>query len=654
MKRGISALGSVVGFALAVLAAPARGGVDETLERLMDRQTAGAIESQYRVLGKDPLAPYVQALGESLAEVSGRKGVNFVFKIIETDDVNALALPAGHIYVTTGLIEFVDSPEQLAAVLAHEVGHVAARHSLSTLKKAFWTDIFLGVLSLPSGVLQAGRLGSSLYLLRHSRKDEADADKRGARYSLEAGFDPGELKQFMEKLAEKQEKKGSKLPTYLSTHPDAKRRAARLLELPELDQKNPQAAISIARGYLSRHFPHEAIVRYRRALELEPDSAEATAGLAEAYALVGESSLARSEMERLRKLAPDAASRVKLPEPGEQGPTPKVAQDKIQAASSRLKQIMEEAKQEVSAAKDENRPPDCVTALHDRVSAKLKQVTRTLSPPAGGRQEQSSESSESLRRISKVLGSLRNLAAGIQDIRKQCSDTAADLLRVGDQLMQSLSEAEDAGQRAQALEWADGYFGLVERRSEIQKGVLDAASEAEARASEALGGLSKALDAFSSTAGGRSFPGAARLDVERSQKAAAEAAAEAKEAEKLRASVKDKLVGWGFDLDALMTARAEKAQLDALIASWLNLTPGQMREARQGGGEWSRAVAKLVGAAGQEAAAASQPDLRRADRQEQEKEKGGSVSANLLLGLLDKAVRGELEARAEWKKMNRV
>jgi predicted Zn-dependent protease len=648
MRRHILALGLLAGVVLTALAHPAAAGVDEGLERLMDRQTAAAIESQYPVLDKNPLAPYVRALGGNLAEVSGRKGVKFVFKIIETDEINALALPAGTVYVTTGLIEFVDSPEELAAVLGHEVGHVAARHSLSTLKKAFWTDIFLGVLNLPSGVLRAGRLGSTLYLLRHSRKDEADADKRGARYSLQAGFDPAELKTFMEKLAEKQEKTGSKLPTYLSTHPDSKRRAARLLELPELDQKNPQVVTAIARGYLSRHLPNQAIVRYRRALELEPGSTEATAGLAEAYSAVGELSLARSQVERLRKLSPDAASRVSLPDAEKQGPLPKVAQEKIQAASSRVKQIVEKAKEEASAAKDENKPPDSVTALHDTVSAKLSQVTRTLRQ---GRQEQSPESSDSLKRISKVLGGLPNLAAGIQSIRRRASESAADLLRVGEELAQSLSQANDVGSRDQALKWADGYFALVERRSEIQKGVLGSASEVEARASEALDGLSKALDALSSTAGGRSSSGAARLEVERAQKAAADAAAEAKEAEKLRASIEDKLVGWRFDLDALMTSRAERAQLDALIASWLNLVPEQIREARQGSGEWSGAVAKLAGAE-REPAAPSQPGLRPADTRGQEKEKGASASASLLLGLLDKAVRGELKARAEWKKLN--
>jgi predicted Zn-dependent protease len=648
MKAGI--LGCVLGsgVVLAALAAPAPAGVDESLERMMDRQARSAIESEYRVLDKDPMAPYVQSLGERLAEVSGRKGVKFVFKIIETDEINAVALPAGHVYVTTGLIEFVDSPEQLAAVIGHEVGHVAARHSLSSLKKAFWTDIFLGVLNLPSAVLRAGELGSTLYLLRHSRKDEVDADKRGAQYSLQAGFDPTELKRFMEKLAEKQEKTRSKLATYLSTHPDAKRRAARLLELPELDQKNPQVVISIARGYSSRHLPHEAIVRYRRALELQPESVEAAAGLTEAYAAVGEQSLARHEMERLREFAPDAVSQIKLVEAQAQGPAPKVTEEKIQAASSRLKQTIDEANGEVSAAKAANVPPGSLAKLNDAVSGKLNQVSRSLRERG---QQERPESSEALKRVSKVLGRVRDLTGQIEEARRQVSEGAADLLRVGEELRQRLNEAGDGSSRAQALEWTDGYFDLVKRRSEIQKGVVEAASQAEARASQALDSLSKSLDTLSAAAVGQGFSGTARLDVETAEKSAADAVASVREAEKLRASVEEKLVGWRFDLDALMTSRPGKAQLDALIASWLNLAPEQVRAARQETGEWSSAVAKLVGVTQQEAVVASSPDLRRADTQGQQKQKGFSPSANLLLGLLDKAVRRELEARAEWKKM---
>jgi predicted Zn-dependent protease len=162
------------------------------------------------------------------------------FQILDSPIINAMALPGGHIYVTRGMLAHLNSEDQLAVVLAHEVGHVAARHAArQTWQQRLGQGLLLGgailgqtVLGLPAEqILNLGATAAQLIFLRYSREDELEADRLAVEYSSLAGYNAGEAANFFRTLARIQEKEGQGLPNFLSTHPDPGDRIQRIREL---------------------------------------------------------------------------------------------------------------------------------------------------------------------------------------------------------------------------------------------------------------------------------------------------------------------------------------------------------------------------------------------------------------------------------------
>ena len=164
----------------------------------------------------------VQGIGQRLARTSDRQDVPYQFGVVREKSINAFTLPGGTIYVHTGLVEKANDDE-LAAVLAHEVGHVAARHAAKHLQ----ADLGFTVLTQIAGAAGVGpgsaQLAESLYgLFRngYSRQDELEADRLGIRYTLRAGYDPEGMITFFEKmLAEEPEDPLARSLVWQQTHP---------------------------------------------------------------------------------------------------------------------------------------------------------------------------------------------------------------------------------------------------------------------------------------------------------------------------------------------------------------------------------------------------------------------------------------------------
>jgi predicted Zn-dependent protease len=162
------------------------------------------------------------------------------FEILDSPIINAMALPGGHIYVTRGMLAHLNSEDQLAVVLAHEIGHVAARHAArQTWQQQLGQGLLLGgailgqtVLGLPAEqILNLGATAAQIIFLRYSREDELEADRLGVEYSSLAGYNAEEVTNFFRTLARIQEKEGQGLPNFLSTHPDPGDRIQRIKEL---------------------------------------------------------------------------------------------------------------------------------------------------------------------------------------------------------------------------------------------------------------------------------------------------------------------------------------------------------------------------------------------------------------------------------------
>src|SRR5262249_25078477 len=192
-------------------------------EIAMGRQLAAEIERQVK-LNEDPtINEYVNRVGQNLVRNSDVK-VPFTIKVVESDEINAFALPGGFFYVNTGLILAADDESELAGVMAHEIAHVAARHATKQASKAELINfasiplIFLGGVG-GFALRQAAGLLIPMQFLQFSRKNEAEADYLGLQYLYKTGYDPGAAVSFFEKLQVKESARPGTVSKMFSTHP---------------------------------------------------------------------------------------------------------------------------------------------------------------------------------------------------------------------------------------------------------------------------------------------------------------------------------------------------------------------------------------------------------------------------------------------------
>lgn len=192
-------------------------------EERLGHELALELEQNVRLV-KDPvISDYVNQIGQAIVRNSDAK-VPFTIKVIDDDEVNAVALPGGYFYVNTGLIMAADSEAELAGVMAHEVAHVAARHATRTETKAkIWNLASLPLVFVggPAGlaVRQIMTLGLPVSFLKFSRDAEREADLLGLEYQWAAGYDPLALVQFLEKVHRREKREHSFLVKAFSTHP---------------------------------------------------------------------------------------------------------------------------------------------------------------------------------------------------------------------------------------------------------------------------------------------------------------------------------------------------------------------------------------------------------------------------------------------------
>jgi MAF protein len=194
----------------------------EEQELKMGAAIARAVEKEYR-LAEDPLIQErVRSIGARVAAVCDRKDISYRFAVIAEKDVNAVSLPGGYVYVFQGLIDRVASDDELAGVLAHEVGHIVARHSIKKLQAMqgySLARLILAVSAQSGAVSTAADAAFGELLMGYSRDDELLADRLGARYSRLAGYDPQAMISFLKTLHDVNRKKPMQPVSYYRTHP---------------------------------------------------------------------------------------------------------------------------------------------------------------------------------------------------------------------------------------------------------------------------------------------------------------------------------------------------------------------------------------------------------------------------------------------------
>jgi len=200
-------------------------------EIAMGRQADTQIVASLGMYPGANVQSYAQDLGVQLAKTSERPDLPWTFRVIDDPVVNAFALPGGFIYVTRGLMTYVDNEAQLAGVVGHEIGHVTAQHSVHRMSTDQLTQIgvMTGMILIPElqkfGPIVNAGLG--LLSLKYSRDDESQADQLGIRYMVRAEQDPRQLIGVFDMLARvSQTEGGGRLPEWLATHPNPENRSA--------------------------------------------------------------------------------------------------------------------------------------------------------------------------------------------------------------------------------------------------------------------------------------------------------------------------------------------------------------------------------------------------------------------------------------------
>ena len=177
---------------------------------------------QVRLLQNPAANEYVNRIGQRLARNSARPNIKYTFQVVDDDAINAFATMGGFVYVNTGLLKAADNEAQLAGVIGHEVGHITGRHSLQHMKQAAIAQGISSVLGVDQN--QLVQIGVQVALtLPNSRQDEYDADKRGLRTLIQAGYAPTAMPEFMKKLM-----RGNSPPEFMSSHPAVPERVANL------------------------------------------------------------------------------------------------------------------------------------------------------------------------------------------------------------------------------------------------------------------------------------------------------------------------------------------------------------------------------------------------------------------------------------------
>ena len=192
------------------------------------------------------MAAYVDQVGTALARISEVTDMPFTFTVLNTDTINAHALPGGYVYITRGLLALADDEAEMAGVLAHEIGHVTARHSAQRYSKSIATNLGLTVLGVlgsaagaPPGLGDIASFGAQAYLQSFSREQELEADMLGARYLARAGYDVGAMGGFLGKLQRHDRLEAALKDTpdpaarfnIMSTHPRTADRIAQAIRL---------------------------------------------------------------------------------------------------------------------------------------------------------------------------------------------------------------------------------------------------------------------------------------------------------------------------------------------------------------------------------------------------------------------------------------
>ena len=198
--------------------------LSEAEEQAIGQQQDAEIRREMGVYNDRGLEQYINEIGQELARNSHRPNLAWTFTIVDSPAINAFALPGGYVYLTRGILAYLDDESELAGVLGHEIGHVTARHAAQAYTRQAEANIGLQILSIfvpgTRPFADLGATGLSVLFLKNGREAEIEADRLGVEYGSGAGYDPSGVPRFLSTLARVAALSERGVPNWLSTHPD--------------------------------------------------------------------------------------------------------------------------------------------------------------------------------------------------------------------------------------------------------------------------------------------------------------------------------------------------------------------------------------------------------------------------------------------------
>jgi predicted Zn-dependent protease len=203
--------------------------MSEKQEIAMGKEADPQIIAEYGLYEDKNLQEFINQKGKEMSGISHRPNLEYNFRIVDSDILNAFAIPGGYVYFTRGIMAHFNNEAEFAGVLGHEIGHITARHSVQQQRNQILgqVGIIAGVVLAPglAQLAEPASQGLGLLFLKFSRDDENQADKLGVEYSSKIGYDASEMAEFFHTLEREGANSGAgEIPEFLSTHPNPKNR----------------------------------------------------------------------------------------------------------------------------------------------------------------------------------------------------------------------------------------------------------------------------------------------------------------------------------------------------------------------------------------------------------------------------------------------
>ncbi len=303
VRRSLCATLAAV-FAFLSMPAPAPA-MSTAAEVAQAKEEEKQVLSQYNVVSDPLLNQWVNEVAEKDWSQVARRDLPYNIKILDASDINSFTIGGGYIYVNVGLLDFVQSDDELAGVIGHETGHNERRHTVTLPAKAQALSLLFGIASLFSPfIYRFGQLAEAGIIAKQSRADELQADQYGLLLMTRAGYDPDSMVSFMKHLGAAEADHDSLVDKYLQDHPGFPDRVSHLVGYDELDPKKRTNDQILVQGLHDAETARYNVAAMKLTAALKPDPTNSLALLH-----LGESQLALGEPEKGSQTLGEAAAK---------------------------------------------------------------------------------------------------------------------------------------------------------------------------------------------------------------------------------------------------------------------------------------------------------------------------------------------------------